>query len=73
MWFKEWITEILGWEKGVRAGGGFWRGVVWQEWAWFLQVKGDGMQSVFLFLFFFLKVVILKGEEGLSSYSLKAN
>lgn len=56
----------------MRAGGGFWRGVVRQEWTWFLQVKGDGVQRVFVSSFFF-KVVILKGEGGLSSYSLKAN
>ena len=31
------------------------------------------MQRVFSCFFFFLKVVILKGEEGLSSYSVKAN
>ena len=57
-----------------------------ESWGWVLEgcgLTGMGLvsasqrgwvaKSVFLFLFFFLKVVILKGEEGLSSYSLKAN
>lgn len=45
---------------------GFGGGVVRQEWTWFLQIKGDGVQRVFVSSFF-LRFVILKGEGGLSS------
>lgn len=38
----------------------------------FCKSKGMGVQRVFVSSSFF-KVVILKGEGGLSSYSLKAN
>lgn len=38
----------------------------------FCKSKGMGCKEC-LFLPFFFKVVILKGEGGLSSYSLKAN